>query len=52
MNLPLPIRIVLWPFAKVYGAFVRARRAFYRSGKLKTKSLKAAVISIGNLTVG
>lgn len=52
MNLPLPIRILLWPLAQVYGAYVRARRAFYRSGKLKAKSLKGAVISVGNLTVG
>lgn len=52
MNLPLPIRILLWPLAQVYGVYVRGRRALYRSGKLETKSLKGAVISVGNLTVG
>jgi tetraacyldisaccharide 4'-kinase len=52
MNLPLPLRILLWPLSQVYGAYVRCRRALYSRGWLKSRRLKAAVISIGNLTVG
>jgi tetraacyldisaccharide 4'-kinase len=52
MNLPRGLRIVLWPFSKVYGLYVRWRHAFYARGLLKPKRLKATVISVGNLTVG
>ena len=52
MNLPRGLRIVLWPFSKVYGLYVRWRHAFYARGLLKPKRLKASVISVGNLTVG
>ena len=52
MNLPRGLRIVLWPFSKVYGLYVRWRHAFYAWGLLKPKRLKASVISVGNLTVG
>lgn len=52
MNLPLPLRILLWPLSQVYGAYVRCRRTFYARGWVKANRLKAAVISVGNLTVG
>ncbi len=52
MNLPRALQIVLWPFSRVYGSYVRWRHAFYARGLLKPKRLKATVISVGNLTVG
>ena len=52
MNLPRGLRIILWPFSKLYGLYVRCRHAFYTRGLLKAKRLKATVISVGNLTVG
>src|SRR6266849_3595960 len=52
MNLPRAVRIFLWPFSQVYGIYVRLRRALYARGWLRSKRLKATVISVGNLTVG
>lgn len=52
MNLPLPIRIVLWPFSLIYASAVRIRATLYARGVLRKKRLKATVISVGNLTVG
>lgn len=52
MNLPLPIRIVLWPFSLIYALAVRIRATLYARGVLRKKRLKATVISVGNLTVG
>src|SRR5437879_5041857 len=52
MNLPRVVRICLWPLSKLYGLYVRLRRAFYARGWLKAKRLRAKVISVGNLTVG
>jgi tetraacyldisaccharide 4'-kinase len=52
MNLPLALRILLWPLSLVYGAYVRVRRTVYARGWLKSRRLKAMVISVGNLTVG
>ncbi len=52
MNLPPLLRILLWPLSQVYGAYARCRRALYSRGWLKPRRLKAAVISVGNLTVG
>jgi len=52
MNLPLPIRIVLWPLSLLYGLAARCRALFYAKGWLKKKRLKTPVISVGNLTVG
>jgi tetraacyldisaccharide 4'-kinase len=52
MNLPRVVRILLWPLSKVYGLCVRLRLAFYARGWLKSKRLRAKVISVGNLTVG
>src|SRR5882762_1927065 len=52
MSLPLPIRILLWPLSQIYGVAARFRIFLYEKGALKRKRLKAAVISVGNLTVG
>jgi tetraacyldisaccharide 4'-kinase len=52
MNLPMPLRILLWPLSQVYGAYVRCRRALYSRGWLQSRSLRSPVISVGNLTVG
>jgi tetraacyldisaccharide 4'-kinase len=52
MRLPRVLQIILWPFSKVYGLYVRCRHALYAHGWLKPKRLKARVISVGNLTVG
>ena len=52
MNLPLFLRILLWPVSQVYGGYVRARRALYSRGWLKPRRLGATVVSVGNLTVG
>ena len=52
MNLPRVVRISIWPLSQVYGIYVRLRRALYARGWLRSRRLKAAVISVGNVTVG
>jgi tetraacyldisaccharide 4'-kinase len=52
MIFPLPLRILLWPVSLLYGVIVRVRVWLYAEGWLKQKRLKAAVVSVGNLTVG
>lgn len=52
MNLPLPIRILLWPISLIYGVGARCRVLLYKKGLFKAKKLKTPVISVGNLTVG
>lgn len=52
MTVSRPLRILLWPASKLYGAGVSIRTRLYASGLLKQKRLKAAVISVGNLSVG
>ena len=52
MSVPLPIRIVLWPLAYVYGIAARWRVALYAKGIFETRRLRTPVISVGNLTVG
>jgi tetraacyldisaccharide 4'-kinase len=52
MTLSRPLRILLWPASKLYGLSVSIRAGLYANGWLKQKRLKAAVISIGNLSVG
>jgi tetraacyldisaccharide 4'-kinase len=47
-----PLRILLWPASKLYGVGVSIRTRLYSHGLLKQKRLKAAVISVGNLSVG
>src|ERR1700692_3684738 len=52
MTLSRPLRILLWPASKLYGVGVALRTRLYAHGWRKQKRLKAAVISIGNLSVG
>jgi len=52
MNLSRSLRILLWPASKLFGVGVSIRTWLYAHGWLKQKRLKAAVISIGNLSVG
>src|SRR5271155_858920 len=52
MKIPRPVAIVLWPLSRVYGWCVVFRKWLYAKGWLKTKRLKAMVISVGNLTTG
>ena len=52
MKLPAPVRALLYPLSVCHGWIVAARLALYRSGRLKQRRLKGAVISVGNLTVG
>jgi tetraacyldisaccharide 4'-kinase len=52
MTLSRPLRILLWPASKLYGVGVSIRTRLYASGLLKQKRLQAAVISVGNLSVG
>jgi tetraacyldisaccharide 4'-kinase len=52
MTLSRPLRILLWPASKLYGVGVSLRTQLYANGLLKQKRLKAAVVSVGNLSVG
>jgi tetraacyldisaccharide 4'-kinase len=52
MKVPYAIRAVLYPLSTVYGGCVSFRKSLYARKWLKQKRLKAAVISVGNLTVG
>jgi tetraacyldisaccharide 4'-kinase len=52
MNLPLPVRILLWPLSVLYGGYVRVRAWLYKQGWLEQRRLRAKAISVGNLTVG
>jgi tetraacyldisaccharide 4'-kinase len=52
MNLPPPVRILLWPLSVLYGGYVRVRAWLYAQGWLKQRRLRGKVISVGNLTVG
>jgi tetraacyldisaccharide 4'-kinase len=52
MTLSRTLRILLWPASKLYGIAVSIRTRLYASGLLKQKRLKAAIISVGNLSVG
>ncbi|MCB0704468.1 MAG: tetraacyldisaccharide 4'-kinase [Saprospiraceae bacterium] len=46
------IRILLIPFALLYGLGVSLRNLFYRIGTLKAVEFNLPIISIGNLSVG
>jgi tetraacyldisaccharide 4'-kinase len=52
MNVPLFLRVLLWPLSVLYGSAVRLRVWLYAHGWLKQQRLNAPVISVGNLTVG
>lgn len=52
MSMHFALRILLWPASILYGFIVRIRIWLYSQGLLKQQRLNAAVISVGNLTVG
>ena len=52
MNLAPVARVVLWPFALIYGTIARIRVWLYEIGFFKTQRLTKPVISVGNLTLG
>lgn len=52
MNLHPIFRALLWPLALLFEGIVRVRALCYRAGICHQKRLKAAVLSVGNLTVG
>lgn len=52
MTVSRPLRILSWPASKLYGVEVSIRTWLYAQGWRKQKRLRAAVISIGNLSVG
>lgn len=45
-------RAVLWPLSLLYGVAASARAWAYANGRLKSCRLRAAVVSVGNLSVG
>lgn len=52
MNLPLAVRILLWPFSVLYAVYALLRAWLYGHGGLRQGRLRGKVISVGNLTVG
>src|SRR3989440_11567049 len=44
--------LALAPLGLLYGALVRTRLGLYRSGFLKTQTVGAPVVSVGNITAG
>lgn len=52
MKLSRPLCAMLWPASKIYGAIAATRAKLYATGTLKQNRLNAAVISVGNLSVG
>jgi tetraacyldisaccharide 4'-kinase len=52
MNLAPVARVVLWPFAMLYGTIVRVRVWLYDIGLFRAQRLNKPVISVGNLTLG
>lgn len=51
--LPLDLtRLVLYPFVPIFSILVFIRNLFFDIGLFKEKTVKAKIISVGNLTVG
>jgi tetraacyldisaccharide 4'-kinase len=46
------VSLALTPLGSLYGLAMKARRAFYRSGRFRVHDLGVPVISVGNLTTG
>ena len=44
--------VILWPLSLLYGVAASARARAYANGRLKSRRLQAAVVSVGNLSVG
>jgi tetraacyldisaccharide 4'-kinase len=51
-RIPRGLAVALWPLSVIYGWVVSAKNWMYDAGWLKTKRLKGAVVSVGNLTTG
>lgn len=51
-NKPLIVKILLWPFALVYGVVVCVRNWLFDRGILPSEEFELPVISVGNITVG
>lgn len=49
---PLFLRILLWPFAAVYGLVVTLRNVLFDWEILPSKKFEIPIVSIGNITVG
>ncbi len=45
-------RTLLLPLVPIYAAIVRGKRRLFRQGRLKTKTLHEAVISVGSVSAG
>jgi tetraacyldisaccharide 4'-kinase len=52
MTFSRPLRTLLWPASLLYGFATFVRASLYAHSWIKPKRLKAAVISVGNVTVG
>ena len=52
MNLPLPIRVLLWPLSWLYGLAAQYKVLLYDRDVFEKKRLRTPVISVGNLTIG
>jgi tetraacyldisaccharide 4'-kinase len=50
--MPVPSNIFLTPFSVAFGAVARTRLMLYRTGALRTQTIDAPVISVGNITTG
>lgn len=46
------LKLLLWPFALLYGGIMALRNLFYTKGILTSRRFKVPVIVVGNLTVG
>jgi tetraacyldisaccharide 4'-kinase len=47
-----PLAAALWPASLVFRTVVAVRRAFYRTGVLRSERVAVPVVIVGNLTVG
>ena len=47
-----PISKLLYPFSLVYGLAMKIRRLFYKTGLMRSRSVQAPVIIVGNISVG
>lgn len=46
------LAVLLWPVSLLFSAAVRTRRFLYQMGLLKSESVRALVIIVGNISVG
>src|SRR5690606_32713098 len=50
--MPLPLRVLLFPFAVVYDLITRVRNRLYDQGMKPSTGFDIPIISVGNLAVG